>query len=95
MATNSIQRTGFGNHAFARYAGNIYDACALYQGTSNLQQYATASIDISSMPERQWSPDGTGIAFGISWIGNTNGVFEAAEVDNAVDSAIQMIRGVE
>ena len=89
MATNSIQRTDFGNHAFARYTGNIYDACALYPGTSNLQHYATASIDITSLPERQWSPDG------VTWGGNTNGVFETTEVNNALDPAVQMVSGVK
>ncbi|MCL2103488.1 MAG: hypothetical protein FWH21_00300 [Kiritimatiellaeota bacterium] len=93
----SPNRTSFGNHAFVRYTGLIYDACAgPYLGVGDLQQYATASIDITSIPERQWSPDSTGwSAWGVSWSGDTNGVFSATEVNNAVDPAQQMIKGVQ
>jgi hypothetical protein len=72
-------RSCFGNHAFARYGGFIYDACAgPHLGTETLVQYATASIDITSLPERQSSPDGS------TWGGNTNGVFSTTEVDGAL-----------
>ena len=74
----------------------IFDACAgPYLGPGNLQQYATTSIDITSLPERQWSPDGNGSAWGGAWIGNTNGVFEPTEVNNAVDPAKQFVQGVQ
>jgi len=85
--TDPAVRTMFVNHAFVRHAGLIYDACALYLGTGNLQQYATATIDISSVPERQSSPDGA------TWGGNEDGVFSQAEVDNALDLSQQPIKG--
>ena len=86
----SPNRTGFRNHAFARHSDLIFDACAgPYLGSSNLVGYATASIDIASPQTRQWSPDG------IRWGGNTNGVFSITEVNNAVDPAMQMVKGVQ
>ena len=76
-------RSGFSNHAFARYNGRIFDACAgPHLGSEMLVQYATSSIDVTSLPERQYSPDCTTCPDGSPWVGNTNGVFEAAEVDD-------------
>ena len=73
-------RSMFSNHAFVRYAGGIYDACAgPHLGTQTLVQYATSAIDITSLPERQVSPDGS------SWGGDMNGVFSTTEVNGALD----------
>ena len=75
-------RSLFINHAFARYNAHIYDACAgPHLGAETLVQYATSSIDITSSPERQVSSDGS------NWGGNTNGVFEATEVDGDLSAA--------
>jgi|GEM_PF-2545792 len=75
-------RSMFGNHAFVRYDGLICDACAgPHLGTETLIQYSTSAIDITSMPEREESPDGS------TWGGNTNGVFSTNEVNNALDPA--------
>ena len=95
-AVDSAVRRSFVNHAFVRYWGLIYDACAgPYLGAGDLQQYATTSIDITSIPERQWSPDGNGSAWGGVWIGNIDGVFSAMEVNNAVDPTQHMVNGVQ
>jgi len=73
-------RSGFGNHAFVRYNTFIYDACAgPHVGTETLVEYATSAIDITSIPERQVSPDSS------TWNGDTNGVFSTTEVNSALD----------
>ena len=88
--TDPFVRSRLYNHAFVRHAGLIYDACAgPYLGTGNLQQYATATIDISDPIERLYSPDA------VKWGGNEDGVFSTAEVDNALDLSYQPIKGIK
>lgn len=68
-------RTFFGNHAFARFGGVIFDACAgPHLGTETLTHYATVAIDITSVDERAVSPDGS-----VSG-GDADGAFTDAEV---------------
>ncbi|MBU4212978.1 MAG: hypothetical protein KKD33_10400 [Verrucomicrobia bacterium] len=75
-------RSSFGNHAFVRYDGTIFDACAgPHLGNETLVQYATSAIDITSVPERDESPDGS------TWGGNTNGAFSTTEVNGSLDPA--------
>ncbi len=50
-ATSPV-RTGFGNHAFTKFSGNIYDACAGPQtGSQTEATYVNNVIDISTQAE--------------------------------------------
>jgi len=74
-------RTSFGNHEFVRLNGVIYDACAgPHLGSETLTQYATAAIDITSLAERQMSPDGTVSS------GNLDGLFSDTEVNDDISA---------
>ena len=47
--TDPAIRSSFGNHTFARYAGNIFDACAgPYLGTQTEAQYVSDTIDTTT-----------------------------------------------
>ncbi|MGI6303917.1 MAG: hypothetical protein ACOX52_23140 [Verrucomicrobiota bacterium] len=55
-------RSGFGNHAFAKYGGNIYDACAgPHTGTRTEAQYVSDTVDSSTPAEAAVAGDTTDI----------------------------------
>ena len=58
-------RSGFGNHAFAKYGGNIYDACAgPHTGTRIEAQYVSDTVDSSTPAEAAVAGDTTDISPG-------------------------------